>query len=195
MSMSYSGQYARFSNGQGGFDSLHRHVTRALREKPYTQKTGSTPDGSTTDRASGHTGPTPGVRHSPTKGTPIEASPLGRANISSDACFVARLRSRCWCMVAAHIRGSDGSIPSTATTPRAHSSKPYTQRRRPFVASAPGQSRLLHSSVGDFFLSVSYSGQYIRFSNGQRGFDSRHRYFSRVHSSKPYTHRRKALSS
>ncbi len=26
-----------------------------------------------------------------------------------------RRRSRCWCTVAAHIRGSDGSIPSTAT--------------------------------------------------------------------------------
>ena len=28
------------------------------------------------------------------------------------------------------------------------------------------------------FLSVSYSGQYSRLSNGQHGFDSRHRYFS-----------------
>jgi hypothetical protein len=78
-------------------------------------------------------------------------------------------------MVAAHIRGSDGSIPSTATTTRAHSSKPYTQatlalngrRFRNLAASTLGRRSV--------FLSVSYSGKYSRLSNGQHGFDSRHR--------------------
>jgi hypothetical protein len=58
-------------------------------------------------------GPTPGVRHSPRKGTPNRGfHTRARENfLSAHSCR----RSRCWRTVAAHIRGSDGSIPSTAT--------------------------------------------------------------------------------
>ena len=50
--------------------------------------------------------------------------------------------------------------------------KPYTQtltsKIKPIVASPLG--------CAEVFLSVSYSGQYFRLSNGRCGFDSRHRY-------------------
>jgi hypothetical protein len=71
----------------------------------------------------------------------------------------------------------------------------HAKKRCPSTGGASSQHRrLLHSSVGSF-LSVSYSGQYFRLSNGKHGFDSRHRYFSRDHSSKPYTHAARQSSS
>lgn len=69
-------------------------------------------------------------------------------------------------------RRTSGSTPD-GSTPRVRRRRYGTLlvREQPIVASPLGRAK---------FLSVSYSGQYFRLSNGQHGFDSRHRYGSAV---------------
>jgi hypothetical protein len=118
--MSYNGKYARFSHERSGFDSLHRRHARPLVEALHARHWFNSRRIHSAARAALRVRRR-GSGNFPVRNNPIAASTLGRAAV---------FRSRCWRTVAAHIRGSDGSIPSTATTTSAHSSKPYTQGRR-----------------------------------------------------------------
>ena len=140
MSMSYSGKYFWFSPGEQGFDSLHRRQLALTRRSPTRKSFWFN------SRRIHPYGCAPGVRHFPSTEKPNRGFHT-RARAKFCRCRTAAstpvsltgntgsipvtdtrsfLRSRCWRMVAAHIRRWDGSIPSTATSSRGASGEAMT---------------------------------------------------------------------